>query len=516
MDDRNENIGKCEDNKSATDKTSKLKRLMQAVLDSGAYFFKDFGTDEGYCAPYCNGLTVFMIHSKECKKWIRQVARNNELSVINHTTMDTILSELDSYAEFGTTQYKPFTVPLAVRAQISGDTVYYDLGSKIVRITSEGWEIDHRPGIIFKRFNINEKQIVPLSNDGIDSINQFLDLWDMDETTKLVLKVYIISCFIPDFPHPILVALGPQGSGKSVFVRLLKKLIDPAKIRFSTPPQRYDDFIIHCQHNYVVAIDNLSHISPWMSDLFCRLCTGEGFTKRRLFTDDDEIFYSLQRILILNGIAPNLDYPDLCDRSLVINLERIERGKRLTEEEIEITFNRLRPKMLGSIFNVISKSLSEYPNIELNSLSRMAGFEKWGCAIAEALGSDKAGFQDAYYNLMNRQEQELVESHPLGKTVLLLMENEPYKSGTPTDLYNELKDIASDKDINIKAREWPKGPNWLWRKLQTIRNTLESSGITITRSEGKERTIEIIKKKNAVDAVNAEETVAEQGQLPIS
>ena len=57
-----------------------------------------------------------------------------------------------------------------------------------------------------------------------------------------------------------------------------------------------------------------------------RLVTGEADSKRRLYTDDEDVIIELRRAVLLNGINVPTDRGDVLDRALVVELERIPDG----------------------------------------------------------------------------------------------------------------------------------------------------------------------------------------------
>jgi hypothetical protein len=81
-------------------------------------------------------------------------------------------------------------------------------------------------------------------------------------------------------------------------------------------------------------LDNQNTIPEWGADTLCRLVTGEADSKRRLYTDDEDVIIELRRAVLLNGINVPTDRGDVLDRSLVVELERIPDGERKTEEEL--------------------------------------------------------------------------------------------------------------------------------------------------------------------------------------
>jgi hypothetical protein len=136
-----------------------------------------------------------------------------------------------------------------------------------------------------------------------------------------------------------------MGAGKTTIQRLLKRLVDP------TAPEtvRFDprDFLQKASHAYLVMLDNQNTVPEWATDTLCRLVTGEADSKRRLYTDDEDVIIELRRAVLLNGINVPADRGDVLDRSLVVELERIPDGERRTRRNCGIASRRSVPSCSG-------------------------------------------------------------------------------------------------------------------------------------------------------------------------
>ena len=140
--------------------------------------------------------------------------------------------------------------------------------------------------------------------------------------------------FIPGVPKVILMLHGEQGSAKTTLEELIKMLMDPSVVKTFAFPKDINEFIQQLAHNYVTFYDNISTIRDWVSDLLCRAVTGSGFSKRVLYTDDDDFIYSLKRCVGFNGINLGATKADLLDRGLIIQLERVAKEKWRKIEDI--------------------------------------------------------------------------------------------------------------------------------------------------------------------------------------
>jgi hypothetical protein len=102
--------------------------------------------------------------------------------------------------------------------------------------------------------------------------------------------------------------LGEHGSCKSTLAILIVRLTDPRAPEQRSPPTKEEDLLVAAKTSHVLPYDNFSHLPDWLSDAFCRLATGGGAGKRKLYTDDDEILFEGRRPILLTGTRR--DCPD--------------------------------------------------------------------------------------------------------------------------------------------------------------------------------------------------------------
>lgn len=334
-----------------------------------------------------------------------------------------------------------------------GDTtIYYDLTNKdwqAVKITESGWSIIEYVPTIFRRYSNQQPQVYPSKEYTPDIFDKFMQLINVKgEDNKLLLKCYIISLFYPDIPKPILMLHSEQGSAKSTLQELIKMLVDPSSIRTLTFPRDINELIQKLSHNYIAYFDNVSFIPEWISDELCRAVTGSGFSKRQLYTDDDDIIYNFRRCIGFNGINLGATKADLLDRGIIIELERIPRENERKLEVIWQEFEEIKPQLLGYILDTLVKVLqvkrSGGISREIKGLPRMADFAEIGEIISRCMGYEDNKFLDAYYNNIGLQVEAAIESSPAGTTIVKFMEDKNEWEGTTTELLNDLESIANE------------------------------------------------------------------------
>jgi hypothetical protein len=136
-------------------------------------------------------------------------------------------------------------------------------------------------------------------------------------------------------PYPVLAITGEHGSAKSWMARLLRAVVDPNSVGLRALPRNEHDVYIAAQNAQVLAYDNVSGLPDWLSDTFCRLATGGGFSTRELYSDQDEVLFGSTRPIVLNGIDDIATRPDLADRSIVPQLSPISDQERKLQSELE-------------------------------------------------------------------------------------------------------------------------------------------------------------------------------------
>ena len=334
----------------------------------------------------------------------------------------------------------------------------------------------------------------------------------LQEENHILFLTYLVTSLIPGIPHPVLIIHGEQGSSKSTFFKIIKSLIDPSAVEITSSPDNLREFIQVASHHWIYFLDNLSYLPDWISDALCRACTGEGFSKRELYTDDEDVVYSFCHCLGANGINLVASKPDLLDRSIIFGLEAIPPVKRKSEEKLWEGFGREKPAILGGLFDILSRGMAIYPSIRLAYTPRMADFAIWGCAIAKALGYSEKAFLDAYNENIRQQNQEALGASPVAQAIIAFMADKPIWEGASHELFDKLNGWAETFRINTKARTWPKDPRWLWRRIKEVRPNLMAMGIEADRWEVGTSSIVLLRNNKENVATNAIDATGQEGQ----
>jgi len=388
---------------------------------------------------------------------------------------------------------------LALRVAAGDGAIYYDLANstwQVVKIVPGSWSVENIPGL-FRRAANTAPQMMPERGGRLDHFLKFMNL--PSEADRILLQIYLVAALVPNIPHPVPIIAGEKGSAKSTAMRLLRRLIDPARMELLLLAESRTELVQMISNNYACFFDNTNGLTGAQSDILCCAVTGAGLSKRSLYTNNEDTILPIKQCVAINGIHPAATRADLLDRVLPFELERITGEARKTQEEIDHEFEKIRPSVFGAMLDALAGAMAIYPTVKLAKLPRMADFGKWGYAIAEACGIGGQNFLAAYADSQKRQGDVALEHSPVATAIIALMEQqrEPGETdhrprpkivtweGTPTQLLEELHWIANDHCLDPYGKQWPKSANALTRRMKEVKSNLESVGITWVETKSK-------------------------------
>ena len=274
-------------------------------------------------------------------------------------------------------------------------------------------------------------------------------------------------------------------------MKLDKMIIDPSEIDIKALPKNISDVVAAVSNQYMVCFDNVSRISEELSDIFCIVATHGYYSKKKLYSNNEEYAIKLNARVSFSGITNLSSKPDLIDRMLCLKLNRIDSNKRRTEEEILKEFQTDLPYILDRIFRILSKAIPIYRELKLERLPRMADFAKWGYAIAEAMGYGGERFLKIYEKNQNELLENMISEDVLITVLIEAMKKHNYFKGTVTELLVSLTNMAEKMEIDTRVG-WARDASSLSRKLYENQSVLSMFGIRINRGKSNgERYIEL-------------------------
>jgi hypothetical protein len=376
-----------------------------------------------------------------------------------------------------------------VEGYFSGqDRIYYDLGDgKVVEITSNGWQVLDRSPVVFLRGKDYGVQPAPVKGGKLEDLTRLINFPGCDLP---LLVAWLLDALKGRKPYTFLSINGGQGTGKSWSRYVLKSLLDPSrKANGLALPETGRDLAILAKNRFLLDFDNVSRIEPEMSDALCRLATGNGFVVRKLYSDDDEAIFGGANPVALNGIPDFVDRPDLQGRIIALALQRITDDRRKDEGSLERDFAKLRPGLLGCLFDLLANGLRHLAGVQANGGPRMMDTYRWLMACEQ--GTD-LNLAETYRRHVEDTLATMATSDMLVQALLDLLEEGGWKfEGQAKELYRDVVAVWPGETLK-EERQCPGNANVLGSRLRQLEEPLARIGVNIQfRRDKRNRVISV-------------------------
>ncbi|QGF22436.1 hypothetical protein [Raineyella fluvialis] len=398
----------------------------------------------------------------------RKVSRK----VASQSSLTDALTTIEGLAQEAT------STSLALRLHEHEGAVWIDMGDvkdHVIRIAEGGWEVRDKAPVLFRRTELTGAFPMPVPGGSIECLWKILNVAEADRV--LVLGWLVAALLAPQVPHAILALFGEQGTGKSVATKFLVRLVDPSPVELRRPPRDEAVWPTTASGSWVVALDNLSAIPPWLSDTLCRAATGDADVQRQLYTNGGLVVFKYLRALILNGIALDGVRGDLADRMVAIDLDVIPAQARMTEVALAALWDSVYPSLVGALLDLAAKVHQALPSITLAEAPRMADFAMVLAALDQLNGTDGLG------RFLDRSSSMAADSLDDNPFIARMMDQvvTPF-DGTARQLL-DLVTHGPDGTMTIAPtapqRGWPGNPRAVTNLLVRNRPALLGAGWTV-------------------------------------
>ncbi|MGB8939268.1 MAG: ATP-binding protein [Streptomyces sp.] len=453
----------------------------EVITDYAQAHFRYFRTADGTVYAQKNGHPVARpIRSQGTTGSHRQELMvglfKDGRGVFNGTALKEALDLIEALAL--TEDVQP--VHIRVAPGFDGAT-WLDLGrndGQSVRIHPTGWDItvpDPRE-VCWRRTQLTGELPLPAKDTDGKGIDLLLRLCNFATAeTECLAIAWLIGCLGPSVPVPAPFLTGPQGAGKSTAGRMLVRIVEGMSSDLRRAPKDEENLIAAVAAGWVTALDNLSHMTPDLSDAMCCIVTGAESVKRALFTDGDVVRARYRRPMLLTGIDVGVIRPDLAERLLPLRLERPT--VRRTEAELWAEYAEVLPVVLGSLLDLAVKVRAAHA--ETPTDLRMADFAHLCAQLDEATGLGALG---AYRASLDDLNDDVIEGDLLAQTVLRHADSlEPgtEQRMTSTEWLHLLSGLYSDEGSRPLPKGWPTTGKVLSDRLKRLQPTLAARGVLI-------------------------------------
>lgn len=228
----------------------------------------------------------------------------------------------------------------------------------------------------------------PIDVDYLDTISQIPFWKDRADLYSWLFQVWVQTLFFTELcpTRPIMVFLGEKGSGKSMALMLLMKLLFGQFADVSGVPEKPDALTVAAHYYHLYVMDNMDTLESWMRDKLARISTGATDEYRKLYTSKEMGIIRYRTWLAITARTPDtLRRDDLADRTIILPLRRIpddqrEQGLNFMEW-VEKNRNGFGFELLNRLNRVVDKLRAGA--IPVGSPLRMADWETLGRIISQ-------------------------------------------------------------------------------------------------------------------------------------
>lgn len=397
----------------------------------------------------------WLIDSTGFKEWLAWLAHNKMGSVPANETLSSVRNALAGKAKFEGDEYEVFR-----RVAKDSMGLWIDLGDEhwsAVLVTASGWRVVEQPCVRFTRTQSMRPLPMPIQEGDYKLIWPLINIPTEDEPLVLT---WILDAYRCDTPYAVLELIGEQGSAISSTQETLCSLIDPNKVMLRTKPKTVEDLYVSAKNNHLLSFENLSGISPEISDTLCIVATGGGTATRKHYSNDEEVTMEAHNPVILNGIGAVITRNDLLDRAVSLCLPSI--SARRTKTEMRELFERDAPSIFGGLLGLLSISLAKLPSvtIPLMKLPRMADFAILGEAMHQSCGHQNGEWLTLYINHRRDAVLRTVDSSPIAMQCMEFVKSGESHNGTVKHLLEKLTVQWLPKSLE-HGEYWPRSARGL-------------------------------------------------------
>lgn len=374
--------------------------------------------------------------------------------------------------------------PVYVRVAGLAGNVYIDRGTpdwSAIEVDRTGWRIVATPPVNFRRTSAMGELPTPVQCDDTSQLALFANV---DSRQWPLVVAFILACFYPQGPYPVLILTGEQGSAKSTTLRVIKRLVDPSAAELRRQPEDIRDLMIAASNAWLLTYDNVSYLKDEVADTMCVIATGGGFSRKANYTDGDEYIINVMRPQAINGIGDFATRGDLLDRAIIITPPVIPENQREDEKSFWGRFDQAKPALLGALLHCVSIGLRNLDTTKLTAKPRMADFARFAVAAESGYNSDgEAPFIDLYMENREENTASILETSPLARVLWEIIKAEKKWLGTSRLLFAAVMDRATETDR--KTPGWPTAETKLKTAILRIAPALRKAGLDVAHKHTK-------------------------------
>jgi hypothetical protein len=285
---------------------------------------------------------------------------------------------------------------------------------------------------------------------------------------KLALGIWLFVLAFPDLmpAKPMLLVEGERGSGKTSMIKLIQQAVHGAIKVHTIKRGDEDDFPVYVVRSPICLLDNTDTFVDWLQNTLASYTTGAPWTRRKLYTDLDQVEFRPQSFIAVTSRNPiSFKRDDIADRCIIV---RMGRRENFTPEAILTqVIDDKRSELYGEWIFFLDKIVAKIRNGALHAVPaagyRMADFTALAYVIGVTIGATPEDVHTMLEGMETEREVLVAEGDPLLDMLDKWLEDtrNTGRSITSLDLFNALSKLAKEM-----SRNFYKSPHTLAQNLR--------------------------------------------------
>ncbi|RKY04766.1 MAG: hypothetical protein DRP56_09655 [Planctomycetota bacterium] len=456
-----------------------LRDRMLSLIDKRTLFHSAEGIV--YSRLMINGhIEIHAVREDRYRRWLSMQFVTMTGKPPSNQALNDAINVAEGWGDFQGPEHEVF-----IRVGHADGKHYLDLCDRdwnCIEVDADGWRIRKigDTNCHFVRADGMKELPRPVKDGNLTLLWDFLNV---DEGGFILAASWLLGAVNPFGPYPILILQGEQGSAKTTSARVLRAIIDTSAMELQGIPKEERDLLVRAENSWVLGFDNLSRISEFWSDVFCRLSTGAGFAVRKHYSNKGQVTFYLSRPVLLTGISNLGQRPDLQNRAVTVTCKPIARHQRREENRVLEDFRQKHPQILGGLLDAWSASMRGRAKNKFEDLPRMADFAAiiLGAEFEDAVPWDRGQFCELFLQSQEQAMIAMLETSP-SMTALsdFITELQIEYEGTASELLEILTNRVPENVT--KRRSWPLSASKLGEEMDRYAPVLRAvSGIEFSR-----------------------------------
>ena len=420
------------------------------------------------------------VRSMQFQRWLRDTLRARGYPPPKKAAVTLAVEELDSWGAMQGPQFRR-----RLRVAHHEGRIYLDLANdagEVVEITPEGWRVIPCAPVRFMRGASTLALPHPVRGGSVELLRPLVNA--SVEEHWVLMAGFLVGCFGTG-PFPVLCLQGQHARGKSTTMEVLRSVVDPDRVTRASRPRSVRDLMVAGQRRWVLSYDNLSGLSPDLSDALCVLATGGAAAERRLYTNSEEVIHERMAPTMCSGIDDIATRGDLVRRAIILDLPRLHAPS--AEASLRAQLREVRPRVLGALLDAVSMAMKgRGAGSPTTTDLSMVDHVEWVEGAASSLGWNSGHYGEVYAAMQRTAYEREIDRDPVARALHQRVTAEGPLVGTTTEVMAALDDRFVDRAVRASS-EWPKGPRGFSDAIRRAAPALRALGVDADQGTGRAR-----------------------------